>query len=471
MSVFRPTDHARVDAIARPRLHPRRWRCARRAYVPLILALALAPHDRSDAQVSGGVPSIVPDTIRLTLAEARARAVSLNPELAAARLDIDIARGQLRQAGTLRFNPTTDLLASGSSGSRPEIGVAQELEIAGQRGVRRDVAQAGVARATFSVSNILRITVAEVERGFYRAVVADRRVELNQEVLALTERLALVATRQLREGEISKLDYNLSVVERGRARARAFAARREQQQSVIELGRLIGLPASVPLRPVFDSTVHRHAVIDSSGVLRMDLSVFGTPGDSTIEQLIARAIARRPDLAERSAAVAQAEAAVTLARREALPNLLARVLSQQNAVGSGSGLRPGLGLTIPLFNRNQGEIESRRAGARQLVLERLAMTARIRADVGAALRAYQAAAGEIEVLENTVLGPARENRRLLETAYREGKVGLAVLLLIRNQVIEAEQEYWTAWLAEREAAAELAAAVGSSTSADVARAQ
>ena len=66
------------------------------------------------------------------------------------------------------------------------------------------------------------------------------------------------------------------------------------------------------------------------------------------------------------------------------------------------------------------------------------------------------------MLEATVLAPARENRVLLEAAYREGKVGLPVMLLIRNQVIAAEQEYWSAWLAEREAAALLAAATGES---------
>ena len=64
------------------------------------------------------------------------------------------------------------------------------------------------------------------------------------------------------------------------------------------------------------------------------------------------------------------------------------------------------------------------------------------------------------VLESTVLGPARQNRQLVETAYREGEVGLPVLLLIRNQAIDAEVEYWTAWLAEPEALAALLEATG-----------
>ena len=400
----------------------------------------------------------------MTIEGAHAAALRANPELAAARLDIDVARGELRQAGILRFNPVGDVLGLGSTGTMSEVSLGQEVEIAGQRGVRRAVARAGVNRAAASVADVARTTIVDVTRSFYRSVTADRRADLANEVLALNERLAQVAIRQLREGEISKLDYNLSMVERGRAQARSYAARREQQQSLIELRRVVGLTPNTPIRVVFDSSVHRHATIDSAGALHTDLSAFGAVGDTTAEQLAARALERRPDLAERSAAVVQAERDVTLARREAVPNLVARAVSEQNADGTGRMLRPGVGVSIPVFNRNQGAVESRRAIARQASLGRAAVAARVRAEVESSLRAYEAAAGELEVLENTVLGPARENRRLLEAAYREGKVGLPVLLLIRNQVIDAEQEYWSAWLAEREAAAELTAAVGTPVS-------
>jgi cobalt-zinc-cadmium efflux system outer membrane protein len=323
------------------------------------------------------------------------------------------------------------------------------------------VARAGVARAELSVADVARVMVADVDRSFYGAVAAERRSELADQVLALNERLAQVATRQLAAGEISKLDYNLSVVELGRSRARALAARREEQENLIELHRLLGLPAGMPVATVFDSAAHHHVQIDSSGsVQQLQLSDVGMSGDIALDDLVARALERRPDLAERGAAVRQAQADVTLARREALPNLVARVQSEQNAAGTGRGLRPGIGVSLPLFNRNQGEVEARRAAARGAELDRVAVAVRVRAEVTAAFRAYQAAAGEVEILERTVLGPARDNLRLLETAYREGKIGLPVLLLVRNQVIDAEQDYWSAWLAERDAESRLRAAVG-----------
>ena len=128
--------------------------------------------------------------------------------------------------------------------------------------------------------------------------------------------------------------------------------------------------------------------------------------------------------------------------------------------GSGRLIRGGVGLSLPIFNRNQGEAEARRAGVSQARLESLALVADVKAEVSSELAAYQAAAEQVEILETTVLIPARQNRQLLETAYREGKVGLSVLLLIRNQVIDAELEYWEAWLAEREALANLREATG-----------
>ena len=170
--------------------------------------------------------------------------------------------------------------------------------------------------------------------------------------------------------------------------------------------------------------------------------------------MTALALRRRPDLLERAAAARALRADARLARREALPNVVVRgTLECEN--GARRSFRPGVGITIPIFNLNHGEMEARSAGARQAELQRGAVAARIRAEIASVVSAYSISAAEVRTLESTVLAPARQNSRLLETAYREGKVGIAVLLLIRNQVVATEQEYWTAWLTEREARANL----------------
>lgn len=449
------------------------------------------------------------DTLRLTLDGARTLALRSNPELRASRLDIDIARGELRQASVLvRNNPSTDVLAGGVGA---EVGITQEIEVAGQRGARRAAGQAGVERAQAGVLDATRLTVADVDRGFYRLVANRQRELLATEVLALNGRLADVATRQLTAGDISQLDANLATVEFGRSRSRALAARRGREQAESELRRLLGVPAATPIIPAIDLRGGPHAGLGArqdsarnrvaglgagaavaapveveatrramgdtpekstpTSALRAEARARAVPADFlpvdslsvdslSVDSLTALALARRPDLLERAAAARQANALASVARREAFPNLALRGSSERLEGGGGRVLRPGIGITLPAFNRNRGEVQARRAEARQAELERAALVAGIRVDVVRAVATYETATGEVAVLERTVLTPARENRRLLEIAYRAGKVGLPVLLLIRNQVIDAELEYWDAWLAAHEAQAALAEVTG-----------
>lgn len=404
------------------------------------------------------------DTVRLTLIEARARGLRDNADLTAARVDTAIARGQLRQAATLPFNPSTDVLAP-MSGNGTEIGVSQELEVFGQRGQRVSVGRAALNRATAGILNAQRRTVGEIDRAFYRLAAASQQSALAQDVLALNQRLATVAERQLAAGEISRLDYNLAVIELGRSRTRALASQREREQVELTILQLLGLSPTTHVVPDLSDIQDEGAPDSVSGVPRAAHAHAARAAQLSADSLTALALIRRPDLAEQNAAIAEARAEATLARREALPNLLLRGVVQPGQNG-GTVFQPGVGLTLPLFNRNRGLAQARDAAARQSELQRSSLVIQLRTQIASNVATYQSAAQEVEILETTVLEPARQNRQLLEIAYREGKVGLPVLLLIRNQVIDAELEYWASWLAERLALADLAEATSSNTVAD-----
>jgi cobalt-zinc-cadmium efflux system outer membrane protein len=362
----------------------------------------------------------------------------------AARLEIQAAQGAQRQAGLLiRTNPTVEWFSDGGSGNRAEAVIGQELEIFGQQFARRSAGQAGVARARADVGNRARLVVGQSDRLFYRLVAAGQKAALGAEVAQLNRRLVDVVRRQLEAGEVSRLDFNLASIELGRAEARNLALQRHYEEITFDFAWLLGLSRATRILPVWDSTPA------PSSSLHLDE-----------DSLTARALARRPDLAEREAASRQASAEATAAAREALPALTLRVMTEMNAAGTERSFRPGLGVSVPLFNRNRGTVAEQRALARQAELERAALSSRIRTDVARAVSSYARAAASQSALETSVLPAARENRGLLEIAYREGKVGLPVLLLIRNQVIEAELEYWDAWLAAREALVELSETTG-----------
>lgn len=395
------------------------------------------------------------DTIRLTLEATLALARRDNLDLRSARLDTAIAVGVERQARLWQFNPSIDALSLGAAGGA-DFGVSQEVEFPGKADPRRTAAGEGAVRARAASANAERLTLGDAARGFFRLVAAGRRREVAAEVLRLNQRLADAVTRQLAEGEVNRITYNLAAIELGRSRSNLLGAQREERIARLSLGHLLGISPAVVL------------LLDASDGL--DLSLDSTPPDSLaqiatpadtfdVKRLVATALAHRPDLAERLAAVRQATANALGSRRTALPNLLLRVASEELGPRE-RVLRLGVGVSVPLFNRNQGEASAFDAAAAQAELDGRAIVARVEAEIEGAVADYAAAAAEVATLRTTVLRAGRQNRELSETAYREGKIGLPEILLIRNQAISAELDYWSAWLAEREARVALSEATG-----------
>jgi cobalt-zinc-cadmium efflux system outer membrane protein len=400
-----------------------------------LLAALLAPSGAEAAQEpSAPARTGAGDTLLLSLSDAQRRAVRENPAFLADRQEAEIARGNLRQARVYNFNPEVEFEAPGANPAGGyEATLTQEIEWAGQRSLRVRAARIGLARTESAVRDAARLTLAETSRAFYAALAADRRLRLAEGLLSLSERLFGAVRIQLREGEISALEANLAEIEFGRSRARVVAARREATSALLELKRHIGL---TPDRPV---------------ILSADLPSVPAPSILREDSLVALALARRPDLEARAAAVDESQILRRLARREALPNLRVGALAEGDRLGGEPRLGVGIGFSLPVFDRNQGIRAQRAAQADQAALQARAVELRIRTEVTDALRAYRSAAEEVTVLEESVLEPARQNRALLETAYQAGKVGLPEVLLLRNQLLDAELGYWEAWLAQREA--------------------
>lgn len=388
------------------------------------------------------------DTLTLTLDDVQRLVVQGSPTLLSTRQETAVARGALRQARLFRSNPDLAVQATGgvrgSARGQLQLTLAQEIEWAGQRGLRASAAQAGLERAVFGVRDAGRLTISDASVSFHRAFAAERRLAVAEEALSLVERLLSAVRVQVREGEISTLEANLAEIEAGRARGRVLSARRAATGAELELKLQLGLAPEAPVRLIGDSTVVRSTRF----------------GKTDVDSLVALAVARRPDLASSDEAVREAETLRALSRREAFPNLRVGAAATSAPGDARLDFGPAVGLTLPFFNRNQGVADQRRAQLDQAQLDRRATLLRVRADVATADRAFRAATEEALVYETTVLQLAHENVALLEIAYGAGKIGLSNLLLLRNQLLDAELGFWDAWLAQREALVRLEAATG-----------
>lgn len=399
------------------------------------------------------------DTITISLVDAHRRALAQNPAFLADLQEIASARGQLRQAAVYPFNPELELQAPGVGEQATigefELSLTQEIEWAGQRRLRIRGAQRGLERAEAVVLDSARRTLSDVSTSFYEALAAEQRLAVAREMVELNEQLVSVTRIQAREGEISVMDANLAEIEAGRARAAVMAAERRLTSALLEFRRRIGLPPDQPIRLADE-------VVDTPSPLAVG-----------VDSLISLALTRRPDLTARSRVTEQQEALAQAARREAIPNVRVGVFVEREerftlsgAAGAAivdAGLdspRLGIGVSVPLplFQRNQGVVDEYVAEAERARLSHQAVELAIRTEVMDAYQAFLATSEEHRFFEEDVLQPARANQRLLETALREGKVGLPTLLLLRNQLLDAELSHWDSWLEERLALVALGAA-------------
>ncbi|WP_337171554.1 TolC family protein [Gemmatimonas aurantiaca] len=409
--------------------------------------------------------SVQGDSIRLSLEQMRSLVLSSAPAYLAIREEFAVARGVLRQASILPFNPDLALNIPGTGPTQPrnpvEINLMQEIEWAGQRGLRRRATRAGVSLASAIIYDAARQSIAEASKAFYAAEASLRRLEVVRASAEFGRRLLEAVQLQLREGEISILEANLAEIEAGRARARVIGEQRQQTARLVELKRVVGMSVDAKLAlepsasasdtsgmPAVSAARPVAPVVDDSGQVR------------DLDSLVNAAIGNRADIRAFDAQISEVTLRAQLTRREAIPNVRLGVYMERMPGEQGLRLGPAFGFGLPLWNRNQGTADALAARRRQLELDRRAAVLRVRAQIVTAASAYVATANEIAIYARTVLQPARTNGALLETAYRAGKIPLPTLLLLRNQLLDAELGYWDAWLLRQQSLVELESALG-----------
>jgi hypothetical protein len=111
------------------------------------------------------------DTLALAINDVQRLAIRQNLNLLAAQQELAISDGALRQARVYQFNPDLALQAVGDGGTKGpfELLLTQEIEWAGQRGLRIGAAREGRNRASASTVHLLQSAVSPWRRMHWRS--------------------------------------------------------------------------------------------------------------------------------------------------------------------------------------------------------------------------------------------------------------------------------------------------------------
>ena len=363
----------------------------------------------------------------LTLDHALAIARRNNPDLAAAAQELKIAHGELTKARYLfPFNP--EVASEGDYRPRTNqsntqdwrVGLSQEIEMFGQRGLRIKSANLNLTERQLLLDHQFRLLAAAVKLTFFDACRARAQVELLHELAALDQRLFKAARVRFTAGEIGRIDFNLAQVRYGESERALIEGTEVYRLQRSSLGRLLGEaagPEPVPAMP-------------------------GAPQlpDFKIEQLLERALQQRPDLRAREFEVSRLDAEAALNQRLALPNFKVGAFGGHELnTEYPMGLQ--LGFNVPLFNRRQGEaeiIQGQKSRAEALLRANQLDVAK---QVRDSYSSYLAARESLSIYQKDVIQPASESFGLLERAFSAGKIDLLKLSVVEREAFQARMSY------------------------------
>ena len=387
------------------------------------------------------------------------RALASNGELAAARIEIERARGRLRQAG-LRPNPTLEVEQTtgrftGSADEREtSVGVALPIELGARRKRRVELAQAELEAVEAEVADRERRLTLEVMTVYAEALSALRELETTESINQVDLQTTRFVQARVNEGESAPLELNLLRTEVDRLRARRALVEGRLTTALLRLKALAGISDAEPLRLREDLTTVRQLAFPQS-----------------VDAGIAIALRSRPDLRLARLNEEVAEAGLQLARASASPDLTAftrysvsRSAFEDTPVGvlrdRDKTLTFGVSVGIPIFNRNQGNKAEAAALISQARTRREFLEQIIRSEVQSAYARYEAAHSAALTFEQGVIGRSTENIRVIRAAYELGQFQITDLLSEQRRLLDSQREYIETLTEQYRALAALQAALG-----------
>ena len=372
----------------------------------------------------------------LTVDEAVREAIDRNLDLVAEKYNLSVADARIITA-KLRPNPVLsvggdhlDVVGTGyntvNQAGPTEYSIRTDflLERGQKRASRIAVAEGSRAVVELQLLNSVRTLVLDVQNAYVEALLAKDNLTLAQENLKSFGDIVDVNRRRVRSGDLAE-------VELFRTELAQLQFESAVRQSTLQLR-----TARVKLQLLLGRTTPG-ALVDVMGQLRKDAQIVNQA------ELVRTALESRPDLrgVQRDQARSLADLRLQVAQGKIDYTVGTEYRRQQGLAGRGNSLGVFFTTNIPVFNKNQGEIERANQEQRQIEARIRALTATIQTDVETAYLQYANALTALERLEATMLSKARDVRQITDFSYRRGEATLIELLDAQRAYNETIQSY------------------------------
>src|SRR6266581_544831 len=366
-----------------------------------------------------------------TLEQLQQSAIEHNPTLKQSQAEIRAAEGRKRQAG-LYPNPTVGYLGEQISGGSQRGGeqggfIQQDIVLGGKlAAAQRVVEQERLQAEAESGEQLLRVQNS-IAMAYYQSLAAQETVAVRETLLKLAQDALITARQLLNVGQADEPDVLQTEVEAGQQELALVSAQQRQQMLWRSLGAVIGQP-NLPFGNLAGS-LEELPEVDTQRCL-----------DNILQNSPAVKIA--------TLSFARAQAELDRAKREPIPDLQLRAGVQQNRELLESSGRPvGLqgfaevGVRIPLFNRNQGNVQAAKANIERADLEQQRVQLLLRERSSSVFQNYLTAKAAVERYRKQMIPQAEKAYKLYLNRYSNMAAAYPQVLIAQRTLFQLQTDY------------------------------
>jgi cobalt-zinc-cadmium efflux system outer membrane protein len=354
---------------------------------------------------AGEVRSIL-EKDEITLDDLFRIAERTSPILAAARSGLEAGEGRVRQAG-LYPNPVLELEVEDAAledlGMREDkVSLKQRVIVSGRRGAAIAAARAERVAAGHALERGRREVYARVQSLWVELAHSRSAGEALDELLGTARRTLEIARERFAARAVPESHVTKALLETYDLEQSRRLVDRDRTAAAARLAALLG-----GTRVPFDRLA---GGLDARKTLR------------NLDDLRRTVIETHPALSAARARIEAARAAHREARARRLPDIDLFVTYGRNAALGDEFVEGGVGLPLPLFDRNQGRVAETRSLSERAEREARAVEEELTADLLDAYQSCETARAQLGVYEEEILPAAERGLAQAQEGYRAGRL-------------------------------------------------
>lgn len=376
-------------------------------------------------------------TPRYRLADLEKMALERNPAIAQAAAGVRAAEGRVRQAG-LYPNPFVgfngDEVTPGPNFRGGEYGgiFEQRIVTGGKLGIAKGIAGQNRSIAMADADLERQRVLNQVRTLFYEGLGQQKLLEVRANLTGLAKR-AVETTRELANvGQADLPDLAAVEIEAQRLELGLVTGGNALDRTRRQLSAAVG----ATLAPgIFEGNIDEVPAID-------------------FDRALARVLEESPEMRAVQSGLERSRLSVRQYRAEVIPDLITiggvhynRTLLELNRQPVGWMGSFTVGVSVPLFNRNQGAIAAARADEERARLEIDRRRLHLRTRMAAVYQEYRDASAAIERYRTEMIPKAQKAYEMYLTNFRRMSAAYPQVLIAQRNLFQLQEDYVAALIA------------------------